>query len=338
MSKTMIIRKISIKGVLTDPTSIKLSDPTGAYGVKRNDNNAYVVADGTAMTKVSTGVYTYNFTDPAYSLTYTYWVEIVYDGETYHLDFTATGGVDNGTIAYDIETMVDILGLYFNELLQIAGDAPDEFTVYERVNMLNRAQKIACSLILPDALSTLETSDLNKSLTNGTYAISSLTSVPLLKPMGLIGVKITGGKFCERIKFQEYKELTNQSKTWTTTKPAYYIYAETITVLPTATENADFFFIKEPTDMDYDAGIDCALSDEIQEVILDYAAFIGFLYMKNDERAGKAFNSALLLINSINHRVDPDYTVLTYASREAYLDWNLKSGLNREADNTRKIS
>ena len=91
MSK--IRERFEIDGALTDVTSCKLSDPTGTYGVKRNDNDAVVVADDTAMTKVATGIYEYEFTDPAYDLEYTYYVEWVYDGETHHDEFTKDGPV-----------------------------------------------------------------------------------------------------------------------------------------------------------------------------------------------------------------------------------------------------
>ena len=79
---SVIQTTIKLDGVLTDPTSVKLSDPAGTYGVKRNDTDAVVVADAVAMTKVSTGVYRYEFTDPAYDLEYTAYIETVYSGET----------------------------------------------------------------------------------------------------------------------------------------------------------------------------------------------------------------------------------------------------------------
>jgi hypothetical protein len=91
-----IQEKFTIDGVLTDVTSVLLSDPTAAYGVKRNDKDiedpdAIVVADATAMTKVSTGVYRYTFAEPAVGLAYTYWVEWVYAGQTYRDEHTVTG-------------------------------------------------------------------------------------------------------------------------------------------------------------------------------------------------------------------------------------------------------
>ena len=83
MATRVITHRFEVDDVLTDPTSVKLSDPTGTYGVKRDDTDAVVVADGTAMTNQSTGVYQYSFTEPAAGLEYTAYVEVVYDGATY---------------------------------------------------------------------------------------------------------------------------------------------------------------------------------------------------------------------------------------------------------------
>ncbi len=99
-----IQEKFTIDGVLTDVTSVKLSDPTGAFGVKRNDTDAVVVADGTAMTKVSTGVYRHTFTEPALGLVYTYWVEWEYDGETHRDEHTIAGATAEAGLC----TLIDV--------------------------------------------------------------------------------------------------------------------------------------------------------------------------------------------------------------------------------------
>lgn len=86
MGTRKISRAFRVDGVLTDVTSAKLSDPTGAYGVKRDDTGAVVVADGTDMVHESTGTYSYTFTEPADGLSYTGYVEFVYGGNTYHFE------------------------------------------------------------------------------------------------------------------------------------------------------------------------------------------------------------------------------------------------------------
>ena len=78
------IRKtFQVDGVLTDMTSVLLSDPTGSYGVRREDTGAVVVPDGTAMDHVSTGVYEHTFRDPADDLTYLYYLEVTHGRATF---------------------------------------------------------------------------------------------------------------------------------------------------------------------------------------------------------------------------------------------------------------
>ena len=100
-----------VDGVLTDVTSATLSDPTGTYGVKRNDTDAVVVADGTAMTKVSTGTYQSSFTDVE-DVAYTAYVEIVYSGATYHLEIDIPARAATGTMVASYSSLLERVGHY----------------------------------------------------------------------------------------------------------------------------------------------------------------------------------------------------------------------------------
>ena len=92
MATQRISRNWEVEGTLTDVTSATLEDPTGTYGVKRDDDDSVVVAAGTAMTKVSTGMYEYTFTEPAEGITYTAWVKFVYGGNTYWYEHDLPAG------------------------------------------------------------------------------------------------------------------------------------------------------------------------------------------------------------------------------------------------------
>lgn len=97
--------------VLTNMTSVKLSDITGTFGIKRNDTDAVVVADNTTMTNSSTGVYTHTFADPANDLVYTYALEYVFQGETYHVEETFPGPVSGAATESGLSlTYTDLLG------------------------------------------------------------------------------------------------------------------------------------------------------------------------------------------------------------------------------------
>lgn len=80
-----------INGTLTDVTSAVLSDSTATYGVRRADSGGTVVAAGTAMTHVSTGTYTYTFTEPALGLDYEYVVKATRGGVPSYHAFTKPG-------------------------------------------------------------------------------------------------------------------------------------------------------------------------------------------------------------------------------------------------------
>lgn len=101
MGTRIVSKSWKVEGVLTNVTSAKLSDPTGTYGVKRNDTNAVVVADGTSMTNSATGTYDYSFTD-IQDIAYTAYVEIVYAGAAYYfeVDLPARTSVDGMTVNY----------------------------------------------------------------------------------------------------------------------------------------------------------------------------------------------------------------------------------------------
>jgi hypothetical protein len=85
--------QFDVAGVPANVTSVKLSNAAGTAGVIRNDTEAVVVADGVDMENTATGLYRYTFTEPAVGLTYTYWVEWVYAGETYRDEKTYTSAV-----------------------------------------------------------------------------------------------------------------------------------------------------------------------------------------------------------------------------------------------------
>jgi hypothetical protein len=107
-----IIRKtFKVDGIPTNVTSALLSDPTGAFGVKRNDTDAVVVADGTVMTNVSAGVYEYEFADVV-GVAYTAYVEMTYAGAVYRfeVEFAARLSDSGGPISYSI--LKDRVGRY----------------------------------------------------------------------------------------------------------------------------------------------------------------------------------------------------------------------------------
>ena len=111
MTSRLISKTWRVDNVLTNATSAKLSDPTGTFGVKRNDTDAVVVADGTDMTNSATGVYNYSFNDEV-GISYTGYVEIVYLGVTYHFEVDIPARTTSDGIIASYSSLLNRVGHY----------------------------------------------------------------------------------------------------------------------------------------------------------------------------------------------------------------------------------
>lgn len=148
-----ITKEFRLGGVLFDPTSVTLCDPTGAFGIQRSDTAEMVVEADTAMTKSSVGVYIYTFSNPTYNAPYEYWIKYVHQGITSYSEFTLTGPAQTGAAT---ATLLDIRRQFVKECgdysLIVNGDlttcVDNGADVY-----LNRAQRYLdkrCSHMLLD--------------------------------------------------------------------------------------------------------------------------------------------------------------------------------------------
>lgn len=116
MSTTLLnftLRVAGPAGPLTDPdnATVLLSDQTGTQAVIRDDNDTAVIppAPGTAMTRVSQGVYQYSLTDPAQGLTYSWWSSFLFQGVQRYYQLTALGTpVNNYVGRYTTEASLKI--------------------------------------------------------------------------------------------------------------------------------------------------------------------------------------------------------------------------------------
>ena len=111
MSQTQYTCYLEINGAAATELDVYLSDSTGSYGVKNNDDDSVVVADAQAMTEVGGGWYSWTFTDPGYDLEYTAYVEYAYAGVTIRfsevIDGTPTpSSVSYGSTLSQLESMI----------------------------------------------------------------------------------------------------------------------------------------------------------------------------------------------------------------------------------------
>ena len=115
MSTTRTIRRtFKVDDVLTNVTTAVLSDPTAAYGVKRNDTGAKVVEPGTAMTKVADGIYEKSFT-ALDGVAYTGWSKFTYAGADYYQDhdFAAYAAPEDAGMLASFSQLQEAVGRAF---------------------------------------------------------------------------------------------------------------------------------------------------------------------------------------------------------------------------------
>jgi hypothetical protein len=122
MSTKLVSFSHKVNDVLTDATSVKFSDPTGVFGLRREDDHTIVVADGTDLDHDDTGLYSYTVTGLAAGITYEYWIEWVYNGATRRVDRTFVAGAISPTT---YGTRAGIEGIYGTTNVSGAGGYAD---------------------------------------------------------------------------------------------------------------------------------------------------------------------------------------------------------------------
>jgi hypothetical protein len=109
LADLVITFRVKVGGVLTNATSVLLSNAAGTAGVTRDDSGDTVVADGEPMINTATGVYQYTIDDAVPGVVYRYYVECVLNGTTYRDEDTTTLSSSSTLLSY--LTLADAEGL-----------------------------------------------------------------------------------------------------------------------------------------------------------------------------------------------------------------------------------
>lgn len=297
MSQTIITKEFYGEGkVLIDPASVVLMDFTGAFGVKRLDTDEVVVPAGAYMTKVSTGVYQFAITDPAPNLQYEYWVQAVIQGSTYYWG----GTVNSASLVagYTLEDLIDRLGNMLNELNQ-AGDQPFEYTPQMGLGFLLWGQRRLLSMIPMSYFDMLHEKLTGIALdAGGAFTLASITPAIWEKTKGIQGVQHVGGMFANRISFEEYRKFKDARMVFNANSPVCYLRGGKVFIEPFSTgDTASLYWMREPARMALDPygehGYDtqCELSEGLQDILLDLAAWRGYV-IGNSAKRGETFLAA----------------------------------------------
>ena len=113
------------------------------------------------------------------------------------------------------------------------------------LELLNNGQDRLIAKLNRNIIRTLDTSATSQSLnsTTGAFDLSTLTYEVWRKTQGIDGIKLTDGRTCARITYQEFKMYT---KTVTIYEPIYYIRGTTIYVQPYDSQTIDIYYRREP--------------------------------------------------------------------------------------------
>lgn len=109
MPECTISQQFKVGGVLVNADTAVLSDPTNTFGIKRNDTSAVVVANNTALTNPSTGVYTYTFT-VVVGVSYTAYMEFVRDGHTAYVEIDIPAVSDDYGMVASYNSLIERVG------------------------------------------------------------------------------------------------------------------------------------------------------------------------------------------------------------------------------------
>lgn len=301
-------------GALIDPASVVLEDFSGVFGVKRLDTDGVVVPAGTEMTRESTGVYTHSFIDPAPNLTYEYWVKFVVSGNTFYSGANLTSALV--TAGYTLEELIDALGNMLNELNQ-AGDQPFEYSPPMGVRLLNWAQRRLVTLLPMSFFDALHETRTGIALdAEGAFALSSITPEIWEKTKGIMGVRHTGGKFANRISFEEYRKFKDRRRVFTCEDPVSYLRGGNVYVEPySAGDTAALYWMREPEKMaidpygDHGDDTQCELPPGAQDIMLDLAAWRGYVIGGNPKRGEDFLGAASAGIAAVTGRETPTESI-----------------------------
>jgi len=309
MSLTTITKRHYIDGVLKDATSFVLSDPDGNFGVKIK-GGANVVADGTAMVKIATGVYQYSFEDPAYDLTYEYWIESVYSGVTTQLEFEISGTKTPVTVGMTLDEMIDLVRIKMERFLENL-DYGLTFTPQKAVLFLNKAQRRAVTLIRRHFRHELDNDFTEQALDSddGHFDLTTLSPPLFGVYIGIDKIRLTDGKFCTKKSLDEIREIRNAYRTPSTSKPIYHIRGSKIYVEPYASQTIDIYGYRRPVDMVLDS-VDCELGEGLQDVIIEIAVSLWLDSIGEGDLADKCKVKYFERIGEIHSTMAPTDSIL----------------------------
>jgi len=167
--------------------------------------------------------------------------------------------------------MLDMAELYLYEV----GKNGREVVPAQMVLLFNRAQDRLISMLKRNIVRDLDVTVTAQSLgSSGEFDLTGLTCPVWRGTQGIDGVKLTGGRFCKRISFDEYRLRNDLGDAFTADHPAWYARGTNIYVLPHSGYAIDIYYMREPARMALGNGggdTDCELDEMFHGLIVGLA-------------------------------------------------------------------
>jgi hypothetical protein len=192
-----------------------------------------------------------------------------------------------------------------NEMLTTLGlrveDTDDtSFSQATKLDALNIAQKTVIAYIDNLYLRELEIFE-TKAMSSNAVALSSLNSIPIRN--GIIGVKVSTGKWAPMISPSHLKGLENSYMSPTATEPISYVFSDSVYCEgPAANANIEIWYLKKPSNIGANA-TECILNVILHEIVLDLAEAQLWEMDAKLDRGMDAKAHGMGLIQVLNERV-----------------------------------
>lgn len=146
-------------------------------------------------------------------------------------------------MSYTLNEMFDLMDI------EIHDESGNVFADKLKLSWLNSAQDHMLSRVNGQYVTELHELDAAETPTTGVYATSGLTYSIYRKHLGIMGVKVAGGVFCDYITFEQYKRYVSDGYTFVATAPKYYTRKASVYLYPTSIASIDVYYMREPVDM-----------------------------------------------------------------------------------------
>ena len=186
--------------------------------------------------------------------------------------------------------------MYSRVGLRLNKEAPErEFYISERLAFLNEAQLYVADKMPIEKVRQLENvSDAQAVDANGAIDLTALSPTILNGDRGVLDVLHSSGYYCSGpLDEEDRREVTELSITFPSSRPAFWFIGTGLYLNPYTYGSTTGVIRYKGTPTAITDSVACALNDDIQDIIVEYAVYIGLKTLAASEGSNARLNAAL---------------------------------------------